>query len=206
MRVQGQLFIPNDGKAAHPALIYVKGTEDLVFTVDFDRILAALNTHVVLVLNPRAVDYPMDNMRSAATKMSAALLGGTLESMQIWDIQRAIDYLAEQEKLSLNEVSVYGRRHMGALALHAAALDNRITRVILDDAPGSHWQAAPLLNILRVTDLPEVAGAVAPREIVSLTPLPESFRYTSGIYRLYGKSGQVRQAGGLSDALKVWTY
>ena len=90
--------------------------------------------------------------------MTVALLGGTIESMQVWDIQRSVDYLIEHEKLSLSGISVLGRKQMGALALHAAALDNRITRVILEDVPASHWQGPPLLNVLRVTDLPEVAG------------------------------------------------
>ncbi len=201
VRVHGQLFVPRDGKPTHPALIYVKGSQDVVYPVDYDIVLSALTTHVVLILNPRAVDYPMDNYRMANTKMAIALLGGTLESLQVWDIQRSVDYLLDQEKLALSGISVYGRKQIGALALHAAALDNRITRVILEDAPASHWQGPPLLNVLRLTDLPEVAGLVAPREIVSLTPLPEAYRYTSSVYRLHGKS--IRQAGALGSALRV---
>ena len=99
--------------------------------------------------------------------IEAALIGATVESMQLWDLLRSVDYLVEGEGMKLDGVSVYGRKHMGALGLYAAALDPRITRVILDDPPSSHWQAAPLLNVLRVTDLPEAAGLVAPREIVS---------------------------------------
>jgi cephalosporin-C deacetylase-like acetyl esterase len=200
IRVHGQLFVPRDGKATHPALIYVKGAQDIIYPVDYDLLLSALTTHVVLVLNPRAVDYPMDNYRMATAKMTLALLGGTIESMQVWDIQRAVDFLLEQGKLS--GISVYGRKNMGALALHAAALDDRITRVIIEDVPPSHWQGPPLLNVLRLTDLPEVAALVAPREIVSLTPLPGSFGYTSLIYKLYGKS--LREASALAPALRVW--
>ena len=202
VRVHGQLFVPHDGKASHPALIYVKGAEDLVYPDDFDRLLSTFATHVVLVLNPRAVDYPMDNFRAASTRMTAALLGGTIESMQVWDIQRSIDYLIEQEQLKLSGISVYGRKQMGGLALYAAAMDERITRVILEDVPPSHWQGPALLNVLRITDLPEVAGLVAPREIVSLTPLPEAYRYTSAIYRLYGKS--IGEVSALGAALRVW--
>ncbi|MBI3684332.1 MAG: acetylxylan esterase [Acidobacteria bacterium] len=203
VRVHGQLFVPRNGKARHPALIYVKAKDDLVFSVDYDLLLSAFASHVVLVLNPRAVDYPMDNFRTAATKMTAALLGGTLESMQLWDILRSVDYLVDEEKLSLSSISLYGRKHMGALALHAAALDDRISRVILEDPPVSHWQGPALLNVLRLTDLPEVAGLVAPREIVSLTPLPEAFRYTSSIFRLYGKGNPIREALSLGEALRV---
>src|SRR4029077_3315925 len=124
----------------------------------------------------------VSNLKMTDIRMKSALIGSTVESMQLWDILRSIDYLIQAEGLKLSEISVYGRKQMGALALYAAALDPRITRVILDDPPSSHWQGAALLNILRITDLPEVAGMVAPREIVSLTSLPEAYRYTSSIY------------------------
>jgi cephalosporin-C deacetylase-like acetyl esterase len=204
IRVHGQLFVPRDGKTRHPALIYVKGSDDIVFSVDFDNLLSAFPNHVVLVLNPRAVDYPMNVNRMSITKMTIALLGGTLASMQLWDILRSVDYLVEEEKLSLSSISVYGRKQMGALALHAGALDSRISRVILDDPPASHWQEPALLNVLRITDLPEVAGMIAPREIVSLTPSPDAYRYTAAIYGLHGKSKSIRQAASLGEALKVW--
>ncbi|MBI4903055.1 MAG: acetylxylan esterase [Acidobacteria bacterium] len=206
LRVHGQLFIPRNGKTRHPALIFVKGKDDIVFSVDFDRLLSAFSNHVVLVLNPRAVDYPMDVNRTAITKMTVPLLGGTLESLQLWDILRSVDFLVDEEKFDLASISVYGRKEMGVLALHAAAFDKRISRVILDDPPSSHWQGPALLNVLRITDIPEVAAMMAPREIVSLTPLPEAFRYTRAIYQLHGKGNPIRQAASLGEALKVWEY
>jgi hypothetical protein len=202
IRVHGQLFLPKNGKTSHPALIYVKNREDSIFSVDFDLLLSAFADHAVLVLHPRAVDYPMDVSRTAVTKMTAALLGGTLESMQLWDILRSIDFVGTETKFT--SVSLYARRQMGGLALHAAALDNRITRVILDDPPASHWQGPALLNVLRMTDLPEVAAMIAPREIVSLTSLPGAFDYTRGIYKLHNKPGGIREANSLAEALRVW--
>jgi len=38
----------------------------------------------------------------------------------------SVDYLVEGEGLMLDGVSVYGRKHMGALGLYAAALEPRI--------------------------------------------------------------------------------
>lgn len=202
IRVTGRLFVPRDGRASHPALVYVKSKDDIVYGVDFDNLMSSFAHHVVLVLHPRAVDYPMDNYRMATTKMSAALLGATLESMQVWDILQAVNFLGQRERI--DSISVYGRRQMGGLVIHAAALEERITRVILEDPPASHWQGPALLHVLRITDLPEVAAAIAPREIVSLTVLPEAYRYTSQIYRLHGAQTRIRQAGSLAGALEVW--
>jgi cephalosporin-C deacetylase-like acetyl esterase len=206
VRVQGQLFIPRDGKRGHPALIYVKDQDDIVYSVDYDNVLSALEHHVVLVLKPRAVDYPIDNFRLAAIKMSAALLGTTLESLQLWDVLRSIDYLVDERKLNLSSISVYGRKNMSALSIYATALDERVTRAIVDDPPWSHWSGPAFLNVLRYTDIPEVAAMIAPREIVSLTQLPEAFQITKDVFALYGKTAYIRQANALGEALRVWEH
>jgi cephalosporin-C deacetylase-like acetyl esterase len=206
VRITGQLFLPRDGRTSHPVLVYLKGEEDVIYPVDYDNLLPAFRNHVVLVLLPRAVDYPADRYRMTTLRRTAALIGATSESMQVWDLLRSLDYLAEVEKVNLDSVSVYARRQMGPLALYAAALSERIHRVILDDPPASHRQGPALLNILRITDIPEAAGLMAPREIVSLTPLPGGWTHTSSIYALYRKGSGIRRAGGLGEALEVWKY
>jgi len=203
IRVTGQLFVPRGPARAWPALIDVRGADDIVYPVDYDFILPALGKYVVLVLNPRAVDYPVDNFRMATMKRTAAMVGATIESMQVWDILRSVDFLVDAEKLRLESISVYGRREMGALGLYAAAFDPRITRVVLDNPPGSHWQGPALLNVLRITDLAEVAALVAPRDVVSLTPLPEPYSYTASIFALYGAKGHMQHRNGLSEALGI---
>lgn len=205
IRVHGQLFVPRGGNGkSYPALIYVRGEDDIVYPVDYDNILSALGNHVVLILKPRAVDYRMDNFRLAATKMSMGLLGTTLESMQLWDLLRSVDYLIEDEKLSLSAISVYGRKNMSAVAFYAGALEERIIRVIVDEPPESHWSGPAFLNVLRYTDLPEAAALVAPREIVSLTRWPSAFDFTRHVARLYGKPQHIREARAVGDALRVW--
>jgi cephalosporin-C deacetylase-like acetyl esterase len=204
LRVNGQLFVPSDGKPKHPALIYAKGSRDVVYPIDYDSLLGVLGTHVVLVLHPRAVDYPIDTYKTATIRRTAVLLGETLEAMQTRDIVRSIDFLREGEGLELSSVSIYARKEMAVPALYAAATDERISRVILDDPPYSHWQGPAMLNALRFTDLPEVAALVAPREIVSLGPLPADYRLTSAVYALYGNKAGIRSANALPDALRVW--
>ena len=95
---------------------------------------------------------------------------------------------------------------MGILALYAGLFDERVQQVILNDPPGSHWQGPALLNVLRVSDIPEVAGAFAPRRIVCLTGFPEAFNYTRQIYKLLGQPAHFTQAGSLPEALQAWNY
>ncbi len=117
-----------------------------------------------------------------------------------------MSWALEEEKLSADPVSLYGKGEMGIVALYAALFDERVRQVILNDPPASHWQRPALLNVLRVTDIPEVAGALAPRRLVSLTKLPETFGYTRRIYGLQRASNQFVQSASLPEALEVWKY
>jgi hypothetical protein len=78
--------------------------------------------------------------------------------------------------------------------------------VVLNGAPASHWQGPALLNILRITDIVEVAGAFAPRRLVSLTELARPFDYTRKVYEQRGAADQFVHAESLAAALQVWNY
>src|SRR2546422_8034223 len=135
---------------------------------------------------------------------TAVWVGRTIAAMQIWDILRAVQWIADEEKLSTSSISLYGKGEMGIIGLYAALFDERIKQAILNDPPSSHWQRPALLNVLRVTDIPEVAAAFAPRRLVSLTKLPETFDFAQHLYQLQRASRQFVQSVSLPEALEVW--
>ena len=208
IRVRAQLLRPLDHSKRAPVLIYVKRPGDSIYPYDLDELLPVLGRYAVLVFNPRLTEHPVSASEYAEIERSASWVGRTTASMQVWDILRAIQWMTEEagiDPTSLS-ISVYGKGEMGILALYASLLDERINQVILSDPPASHWQGPALLNILRVSDIPEVAGAFAPRRLICLTQLPESSNYTRRIYKLYGHPRNFGQAGSLPEALRVWDY
>ena len=58
IRVSGQLFVPRGARDSYPALIYVKRAEDIIYPVDYDLLLSALENHVVLLLSPARRGLP----------------------------------------------------------------------------------------------------------------------------------------------------
>jgi len=126
--------------------------------------------------------------------------------MRTWDLLRAVEWALGEEGLATRDVSLYGKGEMGVLALYAGLLDERIGQVVWSDAPASHWQGPALLNILRITDVAEAAGAFAPRRLVSLTELPHLFDYTREAYERQGAAHQLVRAQSLAEALEVWKY
>lgn len=202
LTVNGQLFVPRSPDRTKSALIYLKGTDDLVWGIDYDDILSILPEHVILVLRPRAVDYGMKNLEMAETKVSAALLGTTLETLQLHDVLRALDFLIDGEKLPITHTSVYGRKAMGMVAIYAGAVEERISRVVLDRPPESHWDGPAVMHALRYTDLPEVAALIAPREVAFLGRIPAAYRSTEKIAKLYPGGKSVRAVNSLGDAMR----
>jgi len=205
VRVRAQLLRPKH-RSPKPALIYVKRPGDSIYFLDLDELLPVLGRYHVLILNPRMTEHPVTAFEYAEIERSASWIGRTVASMQIWDILRAIDWLASEGQIPSASISLYGKGDMGILALYAGLLDERVSRVILNDPPGSHWQRPALLNVLRVTDIPEIAAAFAPRQIVCLTPLPESFHHARQIYKLHRQPAGIIQAASLPEALRVWDY
>ncbi len=206
VRIRAQLFMPKNGPRHAPLLIYVKRAADSVSSSDMDELLPLLGRYTVMILKPRFTEQLMGPAEYADIERTAVWVGRTTAAMQIWDILRGLNWAVEEEKLSAASISIYGKGEMGILAMYAALFDERVKQVIVNDPPASHWQGPALLNVLRVTDIPEVAGALAPRRLVSLTKLPESFAYTKNVFRVPRAPKQFLQYGSLPEALEVWKY
>ena len=96
----------------------------------------------------------------------------------------------------------YGKNEM-VVALYAGLFDERVKAVIMSDAPASHWRGPALLNVLRVTDIPEVAAAFAPRELVFLRAMPPGFAETEALLKRTGNNREHSEskAGSLAAGL-----
>jgi hypothetical protein len=206
VRIRAQLLTPKQRPAGAPLLLYVKRPGDSIYFMDLDELLPVLGRYSVLILNPRFSELPVSAGDYASIETTAAWSGRTIAAMQVWDIRRAVEWAVNEEGIPASSIAIYGKGEMGILALYAALYDQRVRQVILNDPPGSHWQSPALLNILRVTDIAEVAGAFAPRRLVSLTKLPDSFGHTRAIYRLQHASSQFVRLPSLPEALEVWKH
>jgi hypothetical protein len=206
VRIRAQLLTPKGSSHAAPLLIYLKRPIDSIHSSDVDELLPVMGRYTVLMLNPRLTEVPMTPLDYTDAERTAVWVGRTIAAMQVWDTLRAIEWAVKEQKLSASSISIYGKGDMGIVALYAGLIDDRVSQVILNGAPGSHWEGPALLNVLRVTDIPEVAGAFAPRRLVSLTKVPESFEHARSVYRLQRATDQFVQLESLPEALELWKY
>jgi hypothetical protein len=183
----------------------VKRPGDSIYFLDLDELLPLLGRYSVLILNPRLTEHPVNAFEYAEIERTASWIGRTVASMQVWDIHRAVDWVTGEEGVAPASISLYGKGEMGILSLYAGLFNERIRQVILRDPPSSHRQgAAALLNVLRITDIPEVAGAFAPRKVTFIGNTPPGFEVSRATFGLYGRGNHFTTAGSLPEALKIW--
>jgi hypothetical protein len=111
------------------------------------------------------------------------LLGRTVDSGRIWDLAATVRYLKTVEPT--RQVDLAGEGSAAALVVYAALLEQDVAGVTLLRPPGSHMDAsAPaLLNVLRVCDIPQAVGMLAPRPVRVIEP-PSAWNDTAAqIYR-----------------------
>ncbi len=115
------------------------------------------------------------------------LLGRTVDTGRVWDVIAAARYLHAKYD---GKVPVYttGEGAAGVLAAYAALWEPEIAGVMLDKPPLTHMadDAPPLLNVLRVCDVPEVLGMLAPRP---LTVYGTSRKELDKVAAIYASAG-----------------
>lgn len=123
---------------------------------------------------------------------SLALLGQTADSGRVRDVIADLD-----SHRSSRPVRVVGRGPAGIIAAYAVLLQPGLTtELVILDPPASHRDGPHFLNVLRVLDLPEALGLLAPD--VSLTLVGETakdpaFDKTAAIYKLAGAEGKFKR-------------
>jgi hypothetical protein len=75
---------------------------------------------------------------------------------------------------------------MGIIAAYAALFEPAITEVVIVDPPKSHMEGPIFLNIMRVLDIPEALGLLAPRPLTLINAKDKAFDRTAEIYKLAG--------------------
>ncbi len=120
-----------------------------------------------------------------------ALIGRTVDAGRVWDVQSVARMLHEKDGNELT-IGVAGRGNAGVLGAYAALSETSIAEVIAVDPPPSHRTGPALLGVLKVLDIPEALGLLAPRHLTLVNAKDPAFARTTKIF----------DASGYSDRLK----
>ncbi len=158
----------------------------------------------VLLLAPRG-SGPLrwEDKPPFTIQRSHALVGKTVDSGRVADVTAFIEYT---HHVSSNaNWKIAGRGQAGVIAAYAAALapEHCVSEIVVVDPPASHRDGPIFLNVLRILDVPDALGLLAPRPLVIHTNRAELFRRTAAIYESAGARTKLIEApvaAGMSPA------
>jgi cephalosporin-C deacetylase-like acetyl esterase len=151
----------------------------LVLSADVSPALAASNKVVLalpLLPYPVGTEAAKSPLQGAYYLLSlrAELVGKTLLGMRVDEIIHAVDFLAARPDVDVSSITAYGKGAAGIALLHAAALDRRISHVVVEETPGSfrtiiddplHRNAPEIVipGVLTHYDIQDLLRAIGPR-------------------------------------------
>ncbi len=189
------LFVPNDAKEKHPALIYLhpqgKVTEaktggEIENLVKKGFVVAAVDVIGVGETKNTAV-------RGSSIGYSAVTIARSVIGIQAGDIIRVVDYLKSCDGVDANKIGAIGINEMCLPLIHAAAFDNSIRTIELVGSLVSYRSIAMnriyeigltptgyngighpyevdfswgIGGVLTAYDLPDLIACMAPRKVV----------------------------------------
>ena len=136
-------------------------------------------------------------------RRASAWTGRTIASLRVWDALRALQAVRTLPGVDGAHLAIAGRGEMAAVALYAALLDGRVTAVYLDSPPATQnaasqangkGEAIEMLNCLRYTDLPQIAGLLFPAQVVVSGEMPSTYEWPQEVYRRLGTPDRFRRA------------
>jgi hypothetical protein len=137
-------------------------------------------------LRPRGVGQMEWTVKSPPNyvERAHALLGRTVDEGRVLDIVAALRKVDPKQPEKWRFI---GRGQAGILAAYAALFEPSIKEVVIVDPPVSHREGPIFLNVLRVLDIPEALGLLAPDVKLTLVNAKDkAFDRTAQIYKLAG--------------------
>jgi len=117
---------------------------------------------------------------------SMVLLGQTVDSGRVFDIRTILQRRANKKW------NIAGKGNAGILGAYAALFTPEVASVTLVEPPASHIPDGPaFLNVLRVCDIPEALGALAPRPL-TVIGAPQLQARTEPFYKAAGATENLR--------------
>jgi cephalosporin-C deacetylase-like acetyl esterase len=190
------VFVPERRGSDHAAILYVseqgKEADGLEFGVLEDltlrgNLVISVDVRGIGETRPRHAESgqgPYRHVGDAETTMQymAWEINESLTGMRVHDVMRSVDYAMSRTDVDTGGVRTIGKG-MGALwVLFAAALDNRLSRLVCDSGLLSyaalassdrylHGASVMIPDVLKHFDLPQVAGTIGGARLALFDPV-----------------------------------
>jgi dienelactone hydrolase len=145
------------------------------------------------------------------TTLASFMLGRTMAGLRAWDVLRTVDYIRTRTEPATERIGCVGWSGGGVAALYAAALDERISAVVLESAfctyrasilSMDHCADNYIPGILRYAEMSDVAGLIAPRPVLIESGIEDPIFPIDGVRQAYDELARVYAVLGCPDHLE----
>ena len=119
-----------------------------------------------------------------------ALLGRTVDEGRVRDIAATLRWL-DARSAGKTRWTVAGSGQAGVLAAYAALFEPTAARVVAAAPPASHRDGPIFLGVLRVLDVPEALGLLAPTPLHLIGASDPAFERTASLYKVSGRADRL---------------
>jgi len=143
-----------------------------------------------VVLSPRGVGPTETTIKQPYYfRRAMPLLGRTMDSGRVWDILAFVHAVKRPRTIW----KVAGKGQAGILGAYAALFDERIAEIVCVEPPATHDDGPYFLSVMRVLDIPDALGLLAPRPLTLRNASAKPFDKTAAYYRAAGSQATLKR-------------
>jgi dienelactone hydrolase len=140
--------------------------------------------------------------------MHALMLGRTLIGERVYDVDRALDYLATRQDVNISRVGVMGNSGGGTISLFSAALLDRIAFAIpscyfctFRDSIMSIYHCPDnfVPGLLQIAEMSDILGLFAPKPVIIVAGEEDDIFPIHGTRHAYKELRKIYEAAGAPD-------
>ncbi len=227
--VPGYLLRPRAGKPPFPVMICLQGhSPGMHISIGRDKtpadkksieggrdiaLQAVRNGWAALAIEQRAFGLRAEQGVNCETASLRALLRGQpITGQRVFDVMRAIDFLATQPGLDMGRIGCMGNSMGGTVSFYAACVDPRIRLAVVSCSFctfADSWLSRPhcacgyLPGILQVADMPDMAGLIAPRHLLIVAGRKDALARFEGVEEGFRLAQRAFTAAGAADRIRL---
>lgn len=138
--------------------------------------------------------------------------GRPLTGQRVFDVVRAIDFVATQRDLDPARIGCIGNSTGGTVSFYAACVEPRIALAVVSCSFCTYedsWLSIPhcacgyLPGIVSVADMPDLAGLVAPRRLLIVAGREDNLARITGVERGFRHAREIFAAAGVADRVRL---
>ncbi len=196
-RLKVEIHWKNDPKKQEPLLIVLRNPNENRW--DSEAFVNSLNSEWnVAFFEVRGIgEFGWAPELQWHIRRASAWTGRTIASMQVYDLNRCIEFCRTLKGVDPEKIGIAARKDMTVVAMYSALLDGKCQTLILKDPPESQdvasqpdgrGAAIEMLNCLRVTDVYQLPALLFPTSVEFIGKIPDTYKWSEKILNKMNES------------------